>query len=96
VLSEYAARYGAEAGRWYFVTGDKGAIRELLLTGFRLGVADASPEDLEAGAELVMHSSRFVLVDAEGTIRGYYDSSESERLTDLVRDALHLSRAETN
>ncbi|MBI4000025.1 MAG: SCO family protein [Candidatus Omnitrophica bacterium] len=91
VLSEYAVRYHAEEGKWFFLTGDKKVMWNFITEGFSLGVADASPEDLAAGAEPVMHSGRFVLIDQKGSIRGYYDSSEPSKVEELVRDASLLA-----
>ncbi len=91
VLSKYAARYGAVENRWFFLTGAKSAMRDFVTQGFLLGIADATPEDLASGAELVMHSNRFVLVDQDGYIRGYYDSSEPSKMEELVKHTLYLS-----
>ncbi len=92
VLKEYAAHYGAEEGRWFFLTGKKEKIRELMSGGFELGVADATAEDLAAGAEPVMHSNRFVLVDKGGLIRGYYDSQDPASIKQIIKDALNINR----
>lgn len=93
VLTEYAKKHGAQDGKWFFLTGEKHKLRELMAGGFHLGVADPTPEDLEAGAEPVMHSSRFVLIDQDNFIRGYYDTNEPDQLNALVRDALVLASA---
>ena len=90
VLSEYASRYKAQNGKWLFLTGPKEKMWSFITDGFFLGVEQAAPEDLKAGAEPVMHSARFVLVDQEGKIRGYYDSSEPEKIEELVQNALSL------
>lgn len=82
-LAEYAAEYGAKPERWLFLTGDKTALRRLSIDGFHLPAADATPEDLAAGAEPVMHSTRFVLIDARGRIRGYYDGGDEKAMESL-------------
>ena len=91
VLSEYASRYKAQESKWFFLTGSKDKMWNFITDGFLLGVEAATPEDLKAGAEPVMHSTRFVLVDQEGKICGYYDSSESVQMEKLVQDALSLA-----
>ena len=63
---------------------------EFIEGSFQLGVADPTQEDLASGAEAVMHSSRFVLVDQKGQIRGYYDTSEPEKMIQLIEDALQI------
>jgi cytochrome oxidase Cu insertion factor (SCO1/SenC/PrrC family) len=90
-LAEYAQRFDVEPGRWIFLTGDKPQIRRLVREGFHLGVDDPSPEDLAAGAEAVLHSTRFVLVDAEGRIRGYYDGNDDEAMEQLGHDVTQLA-----
>lgn len=88
VLAAYAAQYGADPNRWHFLTGSPEAVQTLVQKGFRLSVAEGgSPE------EPITHSQRFVLVDQEGRIRGYYDSNEPEKLDQLVRNASSLSRS---
>ena len=76
VLSQYADRYGAEKDRWFFLTGPQEEMNRIL-GGFFL-----SPVN-----EPAMHSIRFILVDQEGKMRGYYDSSDPQAVKQLVRDA---------
>jgi protein SCO1/2 len=85
VLSQYAERYRAEPDRWFLLTGDKEAIYRLAREGFRLSVASAS-ESGEPDGNTFIHSPRFVLVDREGRIRGYYDSLDPEAIRRLHRD----------
>ena len=86
VLAEYAQEFGADAKDWLFLTGDKQTLRDLVLKGFHLSVQDATREDLLRGAEAVIHSTRFVLVDTGGTIRGYYDGTDDEAMAQLLAD----------
>jgi protein SCO1/2 len=89
VLREYATRFGADDG-WLFVTGDRDALYQLIGQGFKLSVAERSPEQAADGGELITHSDRFILVDAEGRIRGYYHGAEAETVPALVRDLAAL------
>lgn len=82
-LAEYAKGYGATPDRWLFLTGDKPQIRSLSVDGFHLSVGDATPADLAAGAEPVMHSTRLALVDGEGHVRGYYDGTVDASVNEL-------------
>ncbi len=89
VLAEYAERFGA-ASDWVFLTGDRQQIFELSRDGFKLPV-DPQAETADGTIEPILHSNRFVLVDAAGRIRGYYDSfdpAEIERLLDETRGML--------
>jgi protein SCO1/2 len=85
-LADYARVYSADPKHWLFLTGDKQQIRHLVKEGFHLAVDDASPEDAAKGAEPVLHSTRFVLVDGEGVLRAYYGALEEETLKTLARD----------
>lgn len=76
-LAEYAESLGAEVGRWLFLTGEKKAIRELAIKGFMIAV-----EDPEQGDDQIIHSTRFVLVDRKGRIRGYYTALTEEEEID--------------
>ncbi len=90
VLSKYASQYGADSEKWFFLTGERKEIWKLVAEGFHLGVDDATPEEIEKGAQPILHSDRFVLVDQTGTIRGFFNSSEPAKLDELVRKAKEL------
>ena len=81
VLKGYAAKHKADAGRWYFLTGQRERIVRLIQDGFHLAVATAPISGDMAG--MIPHSPRFVLVDRQGSIRGYYDSRELEAFVRL-------------
>ena len=107
VLSQYAKRYGADPERWLFLTGEKSTIYRLALEGFRLSVVDPAEgvkswffgpitvlaHHGEMGKQFI-HSSRFVLVDRQARIRGYYQSAEEDALQRLRRDVRILLRGE--
>ena len=87
VLHRYAEKLQAEPGRWDFLTGPKSAIYELSHDGFKLAISDGS--DAQG---IPVHSTRIVLVDRHGQIRGYYDATEADAVTKLVADTNHLVR----
>ncbi|MDE0030179.1 MAG: SCO family protein [Deltaproteobacteria bacterium] len=87
LLSAYADRYGADPDRWLFLTGDVEQIRRIVQDGFRLS---AAPVDGATPDPVVFHSSRFVLVDRDGEIRGYYDSNDPQALKRLRENARGL------
>jgi protein SCO1/2 len=84
VLRTYAARAGA-GSEWLFVTGPRDRIAALLRDGFRVAFADDGPP-----AAPITHSDRFVLVDRQLRIRGYYHGSDPEDLRRLARHAAAL------
>ena len=82
VLAAYARRFRAESGRWFFLTGPEPKLNDLNRNAFKLGSIDGS----------MMHSTRFVLVDRSGRIRGYYRTEEGESLQPLIADMRRLVR----
>ena len=87
VLRHYAERLQAEPGRWDFLTGPKSVIYKLSHDGFKLAISDG--RDAQG---IPVHSTRVVLVDRHGQIRGYYDATEPEAVTKLLADTNHLLR----
>lgn len=103
VLARYAERYRADPEQWLFLTGPKRAIYQLAADGFKLSVVDPddpkrtsgmlpSPAYATHGSKgLVIHSSRFVLVDRQAQIRAYHlpdDEQSLKRLRQNVRIVL--------
>lgn len=91
VLERYAGKYKAPE-RWLFLTGEKEAVRSLCVEGFKLGL-DMEPAPGMAGPEPILHSNRFVLVDGEGRIRGYYEAFDEASMEKLRADLLRLASA---
>lgn len=84
ILDEYRSKTTSDV-RWQFATGDYREIRSLVESGFKLGIATS-----EDPREPIIHSTRFVLVDSEGRIRGFYESTSKDALDALVADAKSL------
>ncbi len=109
VLRRYAQRYGADPDRWLFLTGPKPAIVALARDGFKLGVSEATPAARtgsrpgllgpdpafasHGSSGLIMHSSRFVLVDRRTPIRAYHRTDDPDSLARL-RENLRALLAE--
>ncbi len=87
VLRGYAEKLHAAPKRWDFLTGSKPTIYKLSHDGFKLAVSDGSDE-----AGIPVHSTRMVLVDRHGEIRGYYEATEADAMTKLLADTSHLLR----
>ncbi|HOQ44661.1 MAG TPA: SCO family protein [Bryobacteraceae bacterium] len=85
VLAEYAKRFGADPGQWHFLTGPSSVLQHIDREGFKLGGVDGS----------LTHSTRFVLVDRQRRIRGYYHTDDDEGLKQLVSDIRRLAREGT-
>lgn len=83
VLTAFARRYHAEPGRWHFLTGDKQLIRTLQ----REASVDMDPEQIEQS-----HNKCFILLDAQGYIRGTYKSDDPPETDQLLTDLKMLQR----
>ncbi|WP_297335440.1 SCO family protein [Algoriphagus sp.] len=73
ILKEYAERHGANPGKWDFLSGPKEETYDLARCGFALPTLDGAgnPDDF-------VHSDKFVLIDEQGRIRGYYSGTNRE------------------
>lgn len=88
VLRAYADKLRKEPLRWEFLTGPLPAITSLSRDGFKLAISEEG-ETPESGP---VHTTRFVLVDRRGAIRGYYDALAPDGVTKLLADTNHLLR----
>jgi protein SCO1/2 len=84
ILATYAEKHQADAKRWYFLTGQRDRVLRLIQDGFHLSVATAPNDDEPSG--MIPHSPRFVLVDKQARIRGYYDTRELQAFVRLKND----------
>ena len=84
VLAGYAKQYNAKKEKWMFLTGGKPEIFKLTRDGFHLAV------DADTANGGIFHSQKFVLIDPDATIRGYYDSEDSLAMKSLMTDARRL------
>jgi protein SCO1/2 len=89
VLARYAA--DVKAGEeWWFVTGPVKELHALSVDGFKLAAMEAPPGSPGPDGPF-LHSSKFVLMDGDGWIRGYYDSEDEEAVRALEADARRLA-----
>jgi protein SCO1/2 len=86
ILQAYAGSWNIEDPRWFFLTGGRETMKSIVMDGFKLAVEMNPPPGTASPGEPILHSTRFVLVDAEGAIRGYYDVIQGGELERLVRD----------
>ena len=75
---------GRMTSRWSFLTGQKDTIYQLAHEGFNLAAGHRGSE--------ILHSTRFVLVDRNQQLRGYYDSRSKAHLQQLRQDIQTLLR----
>ncbi len=92
VLLAYSQKYGASPSQWSFLTGSLDDVTDAVVKGFKMPI-DA-PEDAEERTAFdITHGTRFVLVDPNNRIRGYYETTPDE-LDRLIRDIGLVSAAE--
>ena len=80
-LKQYAGKLEADTGRWHFLTGPAEEISRLV---------DKDGFMLASGENIINHSTRFVLVDRSGLIRGFYEGTEAAAVDLLARDIEQL------
>jgi protein SCO1 len=76
VLNAFAHRYGAPNEQWTFLTSTPETIHQIAYLTFHVGDVIGKIE----------HSTKFVLVDKRGHIRGYYSSFNAEGISALLKD----------
>ena len=77
--TEYGKKFAADDARWTFLTGDPATLDMLDHDAFKLGnLADMD------------HSTRFVLIDKKGRVRGYYGLFDGDPVARLKKDAARL------
>jgi protein SCO1 len=79
VLREYAEQAGADPAKWKFLTGPIETVETTIREGFLQSLTKEP-----SGAPL--HSTRFVLVDREGWMRGFRDGNDPEIVQKVLMD----------
>lgn len=83
VLTKFATFWEADLDRWFFLTGDKDTIYNMVQKDFLMPVAP-SP-DPTPGWEII-HTTNICLVDATGKVVGKYNSLKEDEIALLRRD----------
>ena len=91
ILSAYAARFQADPARWLFLTGEPNLVYDLLRHGFKVGVESTQGAERKPGNEKT-HSTKLVLLDRRGHIRGYFDGTDPLALEQLVKEVRLLEQ----
>ncbi len=80
VLKDYGKDAGAVPGRWSFLTGDKSMVYATA-RGMLVSVVPATEDSP------LLHSEKFILVDASGKIRSVVNSKDDDAVAKMIRDA---------
>jgi len=81
VLKAYAEKHKAINGKWYFLTGKKSKIYDLAQKGYFISALEDSASK---EADRFIHSDKFVLVDKQKHIRGYYNGTDPKEVDRLI------------
>lgn len=85
VLKKYGDKYGVNPDVWWLLTGPKQEIYDFIINELKLGVADGEGVD-----SAFVHTDRFVLLDKERVVRGYYKGLDTNSLVKLAEDVTIL------
>ncbi len=84
-LKIYAGRFNIDNHNWDLLTGSKKDIYKLARNSFMVVATDG-----DGGPGDFIHSDKLVLVDQQKRIRGYYDGTSHEEVTQLIVDIKKL------
>lgn len=85
VLKQMQKSLGSEGLNINYLSGDKSYIYKLLIKDFKLSVADASEynQEIKHIDEAFIHTSKVLLIDRKGYVRGIYDGTLKEDMDRL-------------
>ena len=84
-LKRYADHYGVDHDQWWMLTGPKKKIYDFAINELKMAVADTNNVDSN-----FMHTSKFVLLDRDRIVRGYYNGTDSVEINNLARDLIFI------
>ena len=86
-LTDYIVKNDLDTTQWHFLSGTQDSIQRLIEGGLKSPMRD----DPKGSDVALMGSDQLVLVDWEGRIRGYYNSSSNEEVRILKRDIARVA-----
>ena len=81
VLKQYADRFGVNHDNWWMLTGNRDSIYRFAFEEMKVDKYSEEPISPD-----FVHTSRFVLIDKEHVVRGYYNGLDSSSIGQLARD----------
>ncbi|WP_168208639.1 SCO family protein [Chitinophaga sp. XS-30] len=88
-LKAYADKYSIDPKNWWLLTGDKKEIYDLARYEFFVNAVqgDGGPDDF-------IHTEKFVVIDKDRYIRGYYNGLDTNDVRRMVNDiaVLHIAK----
>lgn len=86
VLKRYADKFNIDHSNWWLLTGAKKTIYDFALNEVKLGLQDGEGVDSN-----FIHTPKFVLLDRNHVIRGYYNGLDSTDMLRLLDDVVFLN-----
>lgn len=80
-LKAYADKFGVDHDNWWMLTGNKKTIYDFALNELKLGLVDGEGVDTS-----FIHTQKFVLLDKDYVVRGYYNGLDTTSLAALAKD----------
>lgn len=81
VIKDYADRFGVNHDNWWMLTGSKDSIYRFAFEELKVDRFSEEPMSPD-----FVHTTRFVLLDKDRYVRGYYNGLDSSSLSKLARD----------
>jgi protein SCO1/2 len=91
VLTARAKALGAQPGRWELLTGKTDMVQRFAVEVDQLQDVPMR-EKVDSFVLPLLHSTRFVLVDPSGQVRGFYEGTREEEANRVARDAARLAK----
>ncbi len=80
-LKAFADRFGVDHDNWWMLTGQKKTIYDYAFNELKLGLVDGEGIDTA-----FIHTEKFVLLDRDYVVRGYYNGLDTTSLAKLAED----------
>jgi len=85
-IKHWADRFQINPEQWWLLTGDRKTIYDMALRELKLATIDGEGIDTN-----FVHSDKFVLIDSNRHVRGYYNGLDSTELGQLSEDLVLLT-----
>ena len=86
-LKRYALKKGVNDAKWNLVTGNKKHIYELARKSYLAVKTNGTGDDYD-----MIHTENFMLIDKKRQIRGFYDGTNPEDISQLLEDIETLKK----
>ena len=81
VLKDYADKFGVNHDNWWMLTGNPKTIANFAFQELKVDQFSGEPVDSD-----FVHTNRFVVLDKDYVVRGYYNGLDTVEVAKLARD----------